>query len=319
MGWGMAVALLLRGAAALAASTDPNPDSGSLAKHAVPIAPGVELPLVSLGGVPSRPSNWSLALTLGARGIDTALTYGDLTQKKVAAAIGSQTAVPRKDIFLTTKVPCCPNVFGPFPGAHCTVAEFNGSVAKDVAENGELLGTVPDLTLMHWPCITEEQTLATWRGLEAAQAAGKTRSIGVSNFNASLLDKLLPKMMTKPAANQCGHSIGHHTANQTKQTDAEGYYGGDDTTVDYCQTHNITYMAYSPLGGLSGLDVFKNPVVAAVGKKHGVSAAQVALRWLVQRGIAVVTAADNAAYITEDISIFSFELSDEDMKMLATL
>ena len=65
------------------------------------------------------------------------------------------------------------------------------------------LGPV-DLILLHWPCTTAESTLAAYRGLEAALAAGKTKAIGVSNFNASLLAALLPEMEVKPAVNQCG-------------------------------------------------------------------------------------------------------------------
>ena len=179
----------------------------------------------------------------GGRGIDTALTYGDDVQK-VAASV-AKSGVPRSDIFLTTKVPCCPNVFGARGvgrGAQCgpTTPEFNGSIANDVSRNLKLLGpSPPDLTLLHWPCDTFEQTLSAWRGLEAALQDGKTRAIGVSNFNATLLAKLLPHMKIKPAVNQCGHSIGHHTLNQTAATSRQGYTGGEDATVSFCANHGI--------------------------------------------------------------------------------
>eukprot|EP01046_Picozoa_sp_COSAG06_P041585 COSAG06_NODE_5180_length_3656_cov_2.089401_1_plen_232_part_10 len=226
-------------------------------------------------------SNWTAYLALGGRGIDTGLTYGDAVQEKVATAIAAS-GLPRSEIFLGTKVPCCPNKFGPWPGAHCTVAEFNGTIAQDVARNTALLGSAPDLTLLHWPCITLEQTLTAWRGLETALADGHTHAIGVSNFNASLLAKMLPKVNVTPAVNQCGHSIAHHTLNQTAATCKGGYCGGDDGTAAFCAKHAIQYSAYTPLGGLSGLDIFKEPTVIAIGKAHNVSAAQVALRWLVQ-------------------------------------
>ena len=220
-------------------------------------------------------------------------------QNKTAAAI-ARSGLPRSKIFLATKVPCCPNTFGTgYPGAHCgpKTPEFNGSIARDVARNLALLGpSPPDLTLLHWPCDTAEQTLTAWRGLEAALVAGKTRSIGVSNFNATLLRELLPQMKVKPAVNQCGHSVGHHTASQTAPSQRQGYGGGDDATVAFCAEHGIQYSAYSPLGGLSGLDIFKNPVVQKVAGAHKVSAAQVALRWLVQRNITIVTAACSLAF-----------------------
>ena len=211
----------------------------------VQIAPGLFQPYVNLGGVTgTHASNWSDFLSSGGRGIDTALTYGDDVQTKVATSI-AESGVPRSEIFLTTKVPCCPNVFGAkngSPGAHCGPAtpEFNGSIAKDVARNLELLGSAaPDLTLLHWPCDTVDQTLAAWRGLEVALQAGKTRAIGVSNFNDTLLAMLLPQMKVKPAVNQCGHSIGHHTLNQTVATSKAGYTGGEDATVSFCANHGI--------------------------------------------------------------------------------
>ena len=281
-------------------------------QHVVPIAPGVFQPLVNLGGVhnSAHASNYSFFLALGGRGIDTALTYGDDVQTKVARAIATS-GVPRSEIFLTTKVPCCTDTFGP------CAAEFNGTIAQDVARNTALLGQVPDLTLLHWPCVTAEETLMAWRGLEAALAAGHTRSIGVSNFNASLLAKLLPSMRIKPAVNQCGHSIGHHTSNQTASSAERGYPGGDDATVAFCMANRIQYSAYSPLGGLSGLDIFRNPTVRTVATAHNTSAAQVALKWLVQRNITIVTAANNPEYIAEDIDLFSWgDLSPEEMATL---
>merc|ERR1719272_2395825 len=174
----------------------------------------------------------------------------------------------------------------------------------------KLLGPV-DLILLHWPCTTHEATLAAYSGLEDALAAGKTRAIGVSNFNATLLDALLPQMKVKPAVNQCGHSIGAHNASHNP------LLGGGDDTVKFCKANGISYSAYSPLGGLTGTDVFKDPTVIAVGKAHNVSPAQVALKWLVQQNITVVTAADNAEYIKEDIDLFSFELTVAEMATLA--
>lgn len=89
--------------------------------------------------------------------------------------------------------------------------------------------------------------------------------------------------------------------------------------VAFCQAHGISYSAYSPLGGLDGIDVFNDPTVKAIGKAHGVSAAQVALRWLVQQNITVVTAANNLEYIKEDIDLFSFSLTATEMQTLAAL
>lgn len=283
---------------------------GAQPAHTIEIAPGVHMPYANLGGVDQRPSNYSEWLRLGGRGIDTALTYGDDVQTKVAAALHT-TAVPRSDIFLTTKVPCCPS-----PTHWCTpkYPEFNGSVTKDVAKDVAILGKA-DLILLHWPCYTYEQTVAAYKGLEGALASGATRAIGVSNFNASLLQRMLkdPRVTVKPSVNQCGHSVGAH--NNTHRPKI----GGDDATAKFCADNGISYSAYSPLGGLSGLDIYKNPRVVAIGKAHNKSPAQIALRWLVQQNITVVTAADKASYETEDMDLFSFTLTDAEMSALAAL
>lgn len=273
----------------------------------IEIAPNVFMPFVNMGGVTSSPSNYTEWLLIGGRGIDTALTYGDAVQKKVAHALRT-TTVPRQDIFVTTKIPCCPSA-----SKHCASKEFGGSVAKSVARDIALLGGNVDLILLHWPCDTYEQTLQAYTDLEGALQQGVTRTIGVSNFNASLLARLSKDVKIQPAVNQCGHSIGAHNSSHNPQ------YGGDDATAKYCAHHNISYSAYSPLGGLNGLDLYKNPTVKAIAAKHNVSPAQIALRWLVQQKITVVTAANKASYEVEDKDLFSFSLSAVEMQTLAAL
>lgn len=228
---------LLGGAAAASPLADDVPR--------VTIAPGVDMPFVNLGGVSSRPSNYSAFLELGGRGIDTALTYGDPTQEKVAAAMKA-TSVPRGEIFLTTKVPCCPGKFHGKPVAACSRPEFSGSIAKDVEEDTKILGQI-DLVLLHWPCDTVAQTLAAWSELEAALKAGHTRSIGISNANASMLEQMLPHMKIKPAVNQAGHSIGAH--NDSHNPDL----GGGDDTVTKTQKH-MPYLLATLVFGLIKTD-----------------------------------------------------------------
>ena len=151
--------------------------------------------------------------------------------------------------------------------------------------------------------------------MEKALAQGLTKAIGVSNFGAELLQQLISDKRTTivPAANQCNHAIGNHNASHNPKV------GGDDGTVQFCKEHGISYSAYSPLEGLSGQDIFKIPEVIAIGKAHNVSAAQVALKWIVQQNITAVTAASNPAYIAEDISLWGFELTAEEMASLAAL
>merc|ERR1711865_141549 len=108
----------------------------------VTIAPGVHQPLVNLGGVTSKPSNYSSWLTVGGRGLDTALTYGDTVQQEVAAAMDSS-SVPRDQIFLTTKIPCCPFSLT----KSCSDPEFGGTAAQSIARDIKLLGRPVDLLL----------------------------------------------------------------------------------------------------------------------------------------------------------------------------
>lgn len=116
----------------------------------------------------------------------------------------------------------------------------------------------------------------------------------------------------KPAINQCGYSIGGHDA-------AETAWGRDDPTVAACQAANITYSAYSPLGGWTKVDVLKDPNVLAVAATHNVSAAQVALRWVTQQQIVVVTSSDKVSHDEGDLAIFDFELSSAEMARLTAV
>ena len=212
-------------------------------------------------------------LASGGRGLDTALTYGKATQLEVAAAVKAAVAqgIPRSDIFVTTKIPCCPTEIS-FGKGGCS--EAPGSAADNIAADIEQLGGPVDLILMHWPCSTHEQTAAVYTALEDALAAGKTRAIGVSNFNASELEALVQRTKVKPAVNQCNHAIGAHKDSYRPTV------GADDATVRWCQSNNVSYSAWSPLGGIakSGVNIFKDPTVLGIAKAHGVGAAQVALR-----------------------------------------
>ena len=169
--------------------------------------------------------------------------------------------------------------------------------------------------LLHWSCDTMEQTVAQYTQLQGLVAAGKARAIGISNFNVTAIEALLaaPGVTVAPAVNQCGYSIANHDG--TKRPGL----GRDDATREYCLAHDIAYEAYSPLGGLSDVDVLGNAQVAAVAQAHGVSAAQVALRWIAQQGGLVVTAAEKAEYLAEDLDIFGFELTDAEMSTLAAI
>ena len=138
-----------------------------------------------------------------------------------------------------------------------------------------------------------------WAAMEEAQRQQpeKIRALGVSNFNAQLLGELAKTAVVPPALNQCRYSAG------SKQYEAP--------TVAYCNEHNITYQAYSPLHG-QGIAV--SPALAEIAKAHSVSNEIVVLRWITQQGIPLVTASDSLQYDLEDLDMFSFRLSDAEMK-----
>lgn len=276
------------------------------------IAPGVHMPYINCGGVHSHPSNFSLWLELGGRGLDTAMMYGDDIQVKMGSAIKAS-GIPREELFVTTKVPCCPT--GNIGLTWCSWydSEYKDLDAFTRAEvDLRLLGLDKvDLLLLHWPCDTMEDTVNTYHKMEEFALAGKARALGISNFNASAIDALYAAgLRVRPAVNQCGFSIGGHNDSEM---------GRDYETLAKCEAMNITYSAYSPLGGLTKARPLSDPTVLAIGAKHNKSSAQVALRWVTQQGVPAVTASNNSDYDTEDLQIFDFTLSDDEMKQLGAI
>ena len=228
------------------------------------IAPGLFMPYVNLGGVHSHPSNYSAWLAHGGVGLDTAMMYGDDVQLHVGDAI-KKSGIPREKIFLTTKVPCCPE--GGLGTKWCKwydseYPDLDAFTRGDI--DLRLLGVDRvDLMLLHWPCGTITDTIKTWRALERFQKAGKARAIGISNFNASAIDSLYAAgLSVEPVVNQCGFSIGGHNSSTL---------GRDDATLAKCKEKGITHSAYSPLGGLSHVDVLRDPRVATVAAAHPAS------------------------------------------------
>jgi len=286
----------------------------------VEISPGVHMPLVNLGI-----SNHTTWIGTGGRGLDTALVYGDDAQAETGRAVRAS-GLPRSSLFVTTKVPCCPAPqWAKFNNitdkAMCSSIKSKYGSLNTTAQVEHDLQTLGldyvDLLLLHWPCDRFEDTLKTYQALEALVAAGKARAIGVSNFDASLIDQLVAAVKVKPAVNQCGYSLmGHYPHGP------EDVWGRDDATVAMCKKHNVTYEAYSPLGGwaLGGTgSVLKDPTVLSIAAAHNKSSAQVALRWLVQQGIVVVTSSNEAAYDQADLALWDFQLTDAEMATLAAL
>jgi len=278
----------------------------------VEIAPGVHMPLLNFG----LQKNHSMAIALGARGLDTANVY-DLQspqQHEVGQAVRAAVAagIPRSELFVTSKIECCPG--GAFMGKikGKLLCAVRGNAAKNIAYDFAKLGLdYVDLMLLHWPCDDLADSVRTYKALEGLVQDGRARAIGVSNFNASALAAFLPQIHLKPAVNQCGYSIAGHTLDA---------WGRDDATRMACEAHNITYSAYSPLGGWAkgGTGhVLDDPTVKAVAGAHNTTAAAVALRWVTQQGVVAVTSSDKASHVEDDLDSFALELTPEEMSRLS--
>jgi diketogulonate reductase-like aldo/keto reductase len=278
----------------------------------VEIAPSVWMPRLTLNAYPNT-SSW---LNVGGRSMDCALDYGSARQTEMGRAVASS-GLPRSELFITTKVPCCPKAhFGPsgwpfLPVANCTTPR---NTSTDIESDLEVIGVnYVDLLLLHFTCGRWEDTLQAWRVLEAAALSGRARAIGVSNFNRTDIDRLVAAAHIPPAVNQAGFAIG---------SPQNATLGRDWGTINRCQELNITYEAYAPFGErnatapTSRVDVLNDPTVMRVAAKLNTSTALVGLRWIIQHGMNVVTSSANSLYQQDDLLVFDFELSPADMATL---
>lgn len=251
------------------------------------IAPGVNMPVISIGTGGEERSNASVIvrnwMKLGGRGIDTAWFYKD--QPAVAAAIAA-VGVSRNDVFITTKIPKCEK----------------SAVVKEKIESDlrDLKTSYIDLLLIHFPW--GEDCTETWATLESYHASGIAKAIGVSNFNVSDLQSLLATAQIKPAVNQVRYNLFHH----------------DDELALFAKTHNIVLEAYSPLGRNSS-EIFSNPTIGVIGQKHKVSAAQIALKWVLQQGHVLTFQSSSEQHQAEDADVFRFDLTTSELDTLNNL
>jgi len=231
-----------------------------------------------------RPEHIATALKLGYRHIDTAWKYG--TERAVGEGMRAS-GVPRADIFLCTKV----------SHEYLRADDF----ARSVNESLKKLGAdYVDLLLVHWPNLAIPLA-ETMTALAKAKRDGLTRHVGVANFNIALLDQAL-RLCPEPLV--------------TLQAEYHPYL--DQTTLlEACRQRGLVYTAYCPLGRGR---LFKDPVLGEIARRKGKTIAQVALRWLVQKGIvAPIPRSSNPARIAENIAVFDFSLSDDEVKRINAL
>jgi len=243
---------------------------------------GVRIPQFGFGVFQVPPADTADAVreafAAGYRHIDTAQGYNN--EAGVGAAI-KDSGLPRDEVFVTTKL----NNQG--HGYDSAIAGLERSLTELGLEH-------VDLYLIHWPLPHLDRFVQTWQGFEKVLTDGKARSIGVSNFTVAHLDRLAKETDTVPAVNQ----IELHPL--FTQTELRKYHA----------EHGIGTEAWAPIAQGA---VLGDPTLAKLAEKYGRSPAQVVLRWHVQIGNIVFPKSVNPDRMRENINVFDFELSGEDL------
>ena len=249
---------------------------------------GVEIPLLGYGVFQVSPEECercvSDALSVGYRLIDTAQAY--FNEEGVGNA-WRKSGLKREDLFLVTKVWISNN------GEEKTAKSIDESLRKLQTE-------YIDLLLIHQ---AYGDVFGTWRAMEKAYRAGKVRAIGVSNFQAARFFDFAHYVELKPMVNQLQCNV------MIQQTGIEPILAETDTKM----------MAWGPLGGQGVDGIVKSEMLANIGAKYGKSAAQVALRWLTQRGIVAIPKSSHKERMAQNFDIFDFSLTAEEMAQIATM
>lgn len=253
----------------------------------VPLSDGVQMPVLGFGVYQIPPEQTEQAVTdalaAGYRHIDTAAAYGN--EEAVGRALAAS-GIPRDELFVTTKL---------------WVSDAGEDAARRAFETSlQRLGLdVLDLYLIHQPF---GDYYGSWRAMERLQREGLVRAIGVSNFHPDRLVDLIDHNEVTPAVNQ----IETHPFFQR---------------ADYqelMRERGVQIESWGPFAeGRNGL--FTDPTLSGIGAAHGRSVAQVVLRWLVQRGVVVIPKSVRPERMRENIDVFDFALTDDEMARIAAL
>jgi diketogulonate reductase-like aldo/keto reductase len=259
---------------------------------------GIEMPAIGLGVFQTPPDETRdavrAALDCGYRHIDTAAAYGN--ERQVGDAV-QNSGLDRSEVFLETKIWISDY------GYDETLHGFDKSARKLGVEQIDLL-------ILHQALPSAfDRTLEAYRSLEALLAHGKVRAIGVSNFMVEHLTTLLERATVVPAVNQ----IECHP------------YFAQRTVQDFGSRHGILTQAWSPIGGITfyrdgnHASTLDDPTIAAIATSHAKTPAQVMLRWGLQHGRSVIPKSTKPSRIAENIAVFDFELSADEMTAIDSL
>ncbi len=251
---------------------------------------GVQIPQLGFGVFQIEPDQTHQAVTtalqVGYRHIDTAQMYGN--EKEVGTAIAGS-GLDRSEVFVTSKLN---NGFHEPDAARRALDDSLRALGIDQL----------DLFLIHWPLPTryDGDFVSTWQTLVELRDAGLTRSVGVSNFQVAHLERLAAETGEAPSVNQI---------------EAHPYLTNDDVRR-YCAEHDIAVEAWSPIAQGAVLD---DPTLTGIADRLGRTAAQVTLRWHLQRGDIVFPKSTTPSRVEENFALFDFELTADDMAAITGL
>lgn len=249
---------------------------------------GYEMPILGLGTYSLHgdtvKNSVTAALESGVRLIDTAYMYGN--EREIGEAIRASD-VPRKEIFVITKI---------YPGEQFGNPEKAIQDALDKLDIGYI-----DMMLLHHPGAND---VKAYKAMEKFVADGKIRSLGLSNWYIEEIDGFIAQVDIMPAL---------------IQNEIHIYYQ-EEEVVPYMHDLGIVMQAWYPFGGRGHTgEQFADSTIVEIAKAHNVTSAQVILRWHLQRGVVAIPGSSNPAHIKENISVFHFSLTDEEMAKIAGL
>jgi diketogulonate reductase-like aldo/keto reductase len=248
---------------------------------------GVKIPRLGLGVYQTPTGETTLravtyALKIGYRHIDTAWLYGN--EGDVGRAV-RESGIPREEVFITTKV------WNTDQGYDTTLTACERSLRN--------LGLSHiDLYLIHWP--VQGMSKDTWRAMVQLLKEGKTRAIGVSNYEIFHLQEILQELEVAPSVNQ----VEFHP------------FLYQEELLQFCNNNRIQLEAYSPLTRGEKLN---HPAIVGLAKRYGKTSPQILIRWSLQHDLVVIPKSIHENRIKENSQVFDFELEEKDMKLLDSL